>query len=244
MRIKLWLTYDGTNYCGWQRQKNGTSVQQIVEECIFSLTGENTKAIASGRTDAGVHSEGQVLHFDTNSSIPPEKFYLALNALFPEDIKATKSEAADSDFNARYSAKQKTYRYSFYFSNVILPLKNRYAAMCALTPDMGKMRMALEKFVGEKDFAAFSCKDSSVKSTVRKIYSARLTETDGGFYIDITGNGFLYNMVRIIAGAALAVGSGQAELSDIDISFETGERNKKFITLPARGLTLLEVKYE
>lgn len=244
MRIAITLTYDGKNYCGWQRQNNGVAVQQVIEEAIEKLTGEKVTVTSSGRTDAGVHAAGQVAHFDTKSTIPPEKFYLALNTFLPEDIKATASSAVSEDFHARYSVKKKTYRYNFYFSEVLLPLKDRYAEKCSEKVNFEKMQEATELFVGKKDFAVFSCLDTSVKTTVRKVYSAKIERSEGGFYFEICGSGFLYNMVRIIAGAILAVGMGDATTADIEKTFETGERNKKFVTLPAKGLTLFCVEYE
>ncbi len=244
MRIVLTITYDGKNYCGWQRQNNGITVQQVLEETIQKLTGEKVTVTASGRTDAGVHAIGQIAHFDTNSTIPPERFYLALNTYLPEDIKVIESKVAKEDFHARYSAKKKTYRYNFYFSEVTLPLKDRYAEKCSDTLDFEKMQSACKLFVGEKDFSPFSCLDMSVKTTVRKVYTAKLVKEEDGFYFEICGNGFLYNMVRIIAGAILAVGKGDADISDIEKAFATKERNKRFITLPAKGLTLVFVDYE
>ncbi len=244
MRIVLTLTYDGKNYCGWQRQNNGITVQQVLEETIFKLTGEKVTVTASGRTDAGVHAIGQVAHFDTSSTIPPERFYLALNTYLPKDIKVIASKASSEDFHARYSAKKKTYRYNFYFSEVTLPLKDRYAEKCSDHLDFEKMQSACKLFVGEKDFSAFSCLDMSVKTTVRKVYSAKIVKQYENFYFEICGNGFLYNMVRIIAGAILAVGKGDTTLSDIETAFSTGERNKRFTTLPAKGLTLMSVEYE
>ena len=172
MRIKLTITYDGTNYCGWQTQPNGLSVQSVLEQAIFSATGEkDIKIIGSGRTDAGVHATGQVAHFDTKSSIPPEKFFKAINAHLPADVKVIKSERADEHFNARKSAKQKTYAYSFYFGQTELPLKERYATRLDYVPSVEQLEKIAQVFVGEHDFKCFNASGGGAKTTVRTIYS-------------------------------------------------------------------------
>ena len=243
MKIRLVISYDGTNYCGWQSQENGTSVQQLVERAVLDATGEKVAVVSSGRTDAGVHAAGQVAHFETKCPIPPEKIKFALNALLPDDVKIVKSERAADDFHARYSAKKKTYRYSFYVSDVILPLKDRFAERIVSEPDYPKMLFAADALCGEHDFVAFSSVGSSVRSTVRTIYSISVTKTDGGFYFDVCGNGFLYNMVRVIAGTLIAVGYGEISAADIKAALESGKRDRRFKTLPAKGLTLLSVEY-
>ena len=155
MRIKLTLGYDGTNYCGWQVQPNGVTVQQVLEDALKTATGESTRITGSGRTDAGVHAVGQVAHFDTESSIPPERFYKALNAHLPLDIRVIKSERADDNFHACTSAKIKTYEYSLYFSEVEKPLKDRYAVKIDKKPDISVMKEFALELVGEHDFKAF-----------------------------------------------------------------------------------------
>ena len=244
MRYVLVLSYDGTAYCGWQRQKNGLSVQEVVETAIRSLTGADVTVTGSGRTDAGVHALAQVAHFDGDFSIPPEKFYLALNPYLPPDVKAIASFAAPPSFHARYSAKKKTYRYSFYYSAVVLPVKDRYAQPVAEENiDLDKLRNASEVFLGEHDFAAFRSVGSSVKDTVRTIYAIRVEDTEGGFYIEVTGNGFLYNMVRVMVGSLLAVANGDLTAEEIAAALSSGQRDKRFKTLPAKGLLLVGVQY-
>lgn len=242
MRIKITVSYDGTDFVGWQRQKNGYSVQQSIEEAIFSLTGETVSVTGSGRTDAGVHAEGQVAHFDTESSVPPEKFYLALNPFLPDSVKILSSERVKDTFHSVRCAKKKTYCYSFYFSSVPLPLKERYATRTD-SVDVEKMRDALSLFIGKHDFKAFSSVGSSVKTSEREIYDAKLIEENGFLRLYITGNGFLYNMVRIIAGTVLAVGQGSKTKDDIINAFVDGERNYAGKTLPAKGLTLKSAEY-
>ena len=170
MRIKLCLSYDGTDFCGWQRQRNGVSVQQTVEDAVYNLTGEKVTVTASGRTDAGVHAKEQVAHFDTNANIPPEKFYKALNTFLPNGVKALSSEKASDNFNARKNAKRKTYEYSLYLSDTELPLKERYGTRVYGDTDIEKMRSAARLIEGEHDFKAFSATGGSVKTTVRTIF--------------------------------------------------------------------------
>ena len=243
MRYVMKIAYDGTDYAGWQRQKNGVSIQETLEKAIETASGEKVVATASGRTDAGVHAEAQVVHFDADSAVPAEKFYKAINPFLPKDIKVISSCQVDCDFNARKSAKRKTYRYKFYFSEVDLPLKDRYAVKLSEEPDFEKIKNACALFVGEHDFKAFSSSGSSVKTTVRTVYSIDVERQNGGFSILITGNGFLYNMVRIISGVLLDVGYGKKTSEDILLAFETRKREVLGKTLPAKGLTLVGVEY-
>lgn len=243
MRIKLVLAYDGTDFCGWQTQKNGKSVQSALETAIKSLTGESVKVVASGRTDAGVHAEGQVAHFDTNSTVPPENFYKAINVYLPPEVRVLKSERAAEDFNARKSAKKKTYEYNFYVAEVENPLKERYALKICELPDMEKMQRAAALFVGEKNFKAFCATGSSAQTTVRTVYDVKVEKTESGFKIAVTGGGFLYNMVRIIAGTLLFAGQNKLTEADIVTAFCAGDRKYAGKTLPAKGLTLKSVEY-
>ena len=243
MRIKLTLSYDGTDFCGWQKQKNGASVQQTVETAIFSLTGEKVTVTASGRTDAGVHAAGQVAHFDTDSNIPPEKFYKALNVFLPAGVRAIGSERASENFNARKDAKRKTYEYSLYVSDAELPLKERYAVRVFGELDLAKMRSCAKILEGEHDYKAFSATGGSVKTTVRKVYAISVEKVGADIKIRVTGNGFLYNMVRIIAGALVKIGKGEISEKDIENALETGDRTLLGETLPAKGLCLVSVEY-
>lgn len=243
MRIKIVLSYDGTDFCGWQRQTNGVSVQQTVENAVFDLRGEKVIVTASGRTDAGVHAAGQVAHFDTNANIPPEKFYKALNTFLPDSVKVLSSEKVADNFNARKSAKRKTYEYSLYLSDTENPLKERYGTRVYGDIDIEKMRAAAKLLEGEHDFKAFSATGSSVKTTVRTVYGITVEKSGEDIKIRVTGNGFLYNMVRIIAGALVKAGKGELSESDIIKALETGERNLLGETLPAKGLCLLNAEY-
>lgn len=242
MRVVLKISYDGTNYCGWQRQKNGVSVQEVLEDVLLKLTGEKTNLTASGRTDSGVHAAGQIAHFDTNATIPPEKFYLALNSLLPNDVRVLSSFLAPDGFHARYTAKRKTYLYNFYISQVALPLKERYAVKID-DFDVEKANAALQKIVGTHDFKCFLSSGSEIKTTVRTIYSLTIDKTDNDVCIEVCGNGFLYNMVRIIAGTALMASQGKISATDVDNALLTGNRTLVGKTAPAKGLTLKSVEY-
>ena len=243
MRIKLKIEYDGTGYCGWQVQPNGVSVQEVITAAIKKITGEDAKLIGSGRTDAGVHAAGQVAHFDTMSSVPPEKFAHALNAVLPEDIKIISAEQTDDDFNARFSAKRKTYEYRMYVSEFSHPLKSRYAVWINYPLDVVKMNSAAKLFEGEHDFKCFLAANSSVKDTIRTVYNANVEKLGDEIVFSVTGNGFLYNMVRIMAGTLLAVGSGKLTESDVKQILESGERQLAGKTMPAKGLLLKSVEY-
>ncbi len=243
MRIKLTLSYDGTSFCGWQKQKNGVSVQGTIEEAIFALTGERVSVIGSGRTDAGVHAKGQVAHFDTSANIPPEKFYKALNTVLPAAVKAMSSEKVSDKFNANRTAKRKTYEYSLYISDVEQPLKERYSVRVYGNLSIEKMRSAAKILEGEHDFKAFSATGSSVKTTVRTIYGISVDKSGEDIKISVCGNGFLYNMVRIIAGAIVKAGKGEITERDILKALNTGDRTLLGETLSAKGLCLLKVEY-
>ena len=242
MRIILTISYDGTAYCGWQRQKNGISVQEVIENAILKLTSEKVSLIASGRTDAGVHAMGQVAHFDTTSKVPPEKFYLALNSYLPNDIRILFSSLAKEDFHARYSAKRKTYVYKFYLSPVILPLKDRYATRIENFNEE-TAQAVLNQIVGTHDFKCFLSSGSEVKTTVRTIYSATVYKAGDDISLEITGNGFLYNMVRIIAGTVVASCENKITADDLKNALLSGNRNAVGKTAPAQGLCLKSVEY-
>lgn len=244
MRIKLTLEYDGTPFCGWQTQPNGNSVQQEVTSAIKKVTGEDVNLVGSGRTDAGVHALAQVAHFDTDSTIPPERFAPVLNAILPDEIKVLKSELVSDDFNARYSAKRKTYEYRMYCSKTSHPLKSRYSVQIGYPLNVEQMRVAASFFVGEHDFKCFLASNSSVKSTVRTVYAADVEICGDEIVFTTTGNGFLYNMVRIMVGTIVKVGEGKMSAEDVKRVVESGDRNAAGKTMPAKGLVLKSVEYD
>ena len=243
MKIKLTVSYDGTLYCGWQKQKNGISVQGVIENAVEKLTGEKVSVTGSGRTDAGVHAAGQVACFDTLSNIPPEKFYKALNVFLPPDVKVIKSERAADDFHPVKAAKKKTYEYTLYESDVPLPLLERYAGRIDKGLNLNAVRAAAEIIEGTHDFKSFSATGSSVKTTVRTVYSVKVIKKENVIKISVCGNGFLYNMVRIIVGTLVKVGQGKMAAQDVSLMFETDIRKKGGTTFPAKGLCLKKVEY-
>lgn len=243
MRIMLVLQYDGTNFCGWQVQPGLRTVQGELENAVFSLTGERVSVIASGRTDSGVHARGQVAHFDTNSTIPPENFCRALNVLLPSDVKVIKSELAPENFHSRFSAKKKTYIYRFYKSSVELPLYSRYACRIDEKTDETAMNQAAQALVGTHDFKCFMSSGSDVKNTVRTIYECRIYKNGDLLELKVCGNGFLYNMVRAIAGTLYFVGLGKSSVKSVKAAIESKDRFFAGKTMPPQGLTLEEVFY-
>lgn len=242
--IKLTISYDGTNYCGWQKQKNGQSVQQVLEKALQDLTGKKIAITGSGRTDAGVHAEGQVASFNNSSlTIPPEKFAKALNTFLPYDVRVLSSEEASKDFHAVKSAKRKTYTYSFYVSQVEKPLLERYATKVDKMPDVDLMKKGAKIFIGEHDFACFKASGSSAKTTVRTIYDISISCEEEQLKITVTGNGFLYNMVRILSGTLLELGQGRLTLENLQNMLINKDRKSGGKTLCAKGLCLKSVEY-
>lgn len=247
MRYKLTVEYDGEKFCGWQRQLSDRSVQQTLEEALEKL-GIKTVVTASGRTDSGVHAAGQIVHFDAESSIPTDKFPLAVNAYLPDDVSVTDCEIVSDGFNARFDAKRKTYCYRLYYSRVRHPLLEKNHTHVTVEPDEEKMKRAAQYIVGEHDFKCFEASGSKVKSTVRKVYALDIkTSLNNGskiYEIYVTGNGFLYNMVRIIAGTLYYVGIGKLLPEDVLEIIKKKKRVGAGKTMPPKGLTLEEVFYE
>ena len=244
MKVKLVISYDGTDYSGWQVQPNKNTIQGQLESAIFSLTGEKVRVTGSGRTDAGVHAERQVACFNVKTeSIPAEKYYLALNTILPPDVKVIESSLIEEDIHPVKCAKKKTYVYSFYLSNVELPLKERYAVKISQDLNLSEMQAAARLIEGEHDFKAFCSSGSSVLTTVREIYSVKIEKVENDLKIYVTGNGFLYNMVRIICGTLLKIGEGKLDKNVILEMFKNLKRERGGRTLPAKALKLLNVEY-
>ncbi len=239
-RIQLTIEYDGTNYAGWQRQSNALAVQQVIEEALSRLTGEHVTIHGASRTDAGVHALGQCAHFDTCSRIPGEKFSYAVNTMLPPDIRVSRSQDAPEDFHARFSARGKRYRYLFYDAPHAGAL-NRLTHAHSIYPLNDRLMQAeTEALLGTHDFAAFAASGSAVKDTVRTLWRAAVSRSDNDVMLIIEGNGFLYNMVRIIAGTLRDIGSGKLEPGALKKAIETGNRLDLGVTAPAHGLTLME----
>lgn len=244
MRIALVIEYDGTAYCGWQVQKNGESVQGVIERAILKATGKAVRLVGSGRTDSGVHALGQVAHFDIDSKVPAESFAPMLNALLPCDVLILKSIQVEKTFNARFSAKKKTYRYRCYSSRYARPLQKRYAVNVPQGYDLALMQQAARLIEGEHDFKCFSASGSSVKNTTRTVYRLEIFEKDGDLIFEICGNGFLYNMVRSVVGTLLKVGYGKMTTAELSKAMTENLRSAVGKTMPACGLCLVSVEYD
>ena len=242
-RLKLIVEYDGTDYCGWQRQINGPSVQQTLEEALSRLTGETIAVTGSSRTDAGVHAMGLCAHFDSATRIPPEKIAFALNTMLPPDIRVRESGLAPEGFHARYAACGKVYRYRFFNSRHDCAIGRQYAAHVPLPLDVERMNQEAQALCGTHDFEAFAASGSVVKSTVRTIYRVQVRRVGEHVEMLVLGDGFLYNMVRIIAGTLMEVGTGKREPGAIAAAIETRDRLALGQTAPAKGLTLMRVLY-
>ncbi len=242
-RIRLIVEYDGTNYAGWQRQSNALSVQQVLENAVRSLTGEEISLTGASRTDAGVHALGQNAHFDTNSRIPADKFAFALNTLLPDDIRVNGSSEVSRGFHARFSAVGKEYRYLIYSSPHSSALYRKLCAHVIYPLDTEKMRREAESMLGRHDFAPFAASGSIVKDTVREIDRIDVCRETPFIVMRVHGNGFLYNMVRILAGTLIAVGSGKLAPGAIERALKSGSRLELGITAPPQGLTLMRVDY-
>ncbi len=242
--IKLILQFDGSAYHGWQKQKNAVTIQEIIERALFDITGEEVTVTGCGRTDSGVHAKGYVCNFKTGASIPPERFAYALDARLPEDIVCIASGAVDMNFDAKRSAKAKKYTYLILnseFPDVFL--RNR-SWHYKYPLDIIKMQNAAKYFVGEHDFVGFASSGYTVKTTVRTIYSLEVSQKGDLIQIDVCGNGFLYNMVRIITGTLLFCGAGRIEADSIPEIIISRDRSRAGITAPPGGLYLSEVFYK
>lgn len=241
--IYLRIEYDGTSYFGWQRQQNAISIQQVIEEKICDVTGEDVSVIGSGRTDSGAHARGQVANFYTNSSIPPEKFSFVLNTKLPSDIRVKESKEVPMDFHARYCAVAKRYTYSMVLDRHGIAIGRYYYYNIKEILDIDNMIRGASIFQGTHDFKAFMSKGSSVKNTVRTIYSSRIISEHPFLYFDIVGNGFLYNMVRIMVGTLIEIGRGKLTFLDAAQIIKKGDRRLAGPTAPAHGLCLEDVYY-
>jgi len=244
MRVVLILQYHGKNFCGWQTQPGLRSVQQTLEDALLGLTGVKPTVTGSGRTDSGVHALRQVAHFDTEyKSIPAERYSFALNIVLPSDVKVIKSFLAPEGFHARYSAKRKTYRYSFYVSDCTLPMYDD-RALQIYKVDTEKMKEAAKFIVGKHDFRCFLAADSDVTDTVRRVYFCNVKVHGRFIDVIVCGNGFLYNMVRTIAGTLYFAGIGKFEPAFVKNIIEGKNRELAGKTLAAKGLALIDVRYK
>lgn len=242
-RIRLTLDYIGTAYSGWQRQPDRDTVQQRVEDALFSLTGERTKVVASGRTDAGVHALGQVAHFDTDSDIPVKNFMTGLNHFLPPDIRILKAENVKNDFHARFSAHEKTYCYCIYECPFDRAAYLNRAVRVSEKLDVKAMRKASTAFLGEHDFTSFMSTGADTLGAVRTVKDVRVVRSGGLVRIFVTANGFLYNMVRLIAGVLVRAGQGKIDKAGVEKLIALKDKHAVREVMPAEGLYLVSVKY-
>lgn len=242
--IKLTIEYDGKDFNGWQKQPDKLNIQGNIENAIKAITGEEVELNASGRTDAGVHAFAQVANFKTNSNIPIEKFPIAINSKLKKSIIIKSAEEVDERFHSRLTCKRKTYRYVINNSVEGTAIYRNLEYHIPTKLDLEKMQEAVQYFIGEHDFKAFKASGTSSKSSVRTIYNAKVYQIGERIYIELTGNGFLYNMVRIIAGTLVEVGFGKILPTEIPEIINSKKRENAGKTLPAHGLYLLNVEYK
>lgn len=242
--IKLTIEYDGKGFNGWQKQPNKLNIQGEIEKAIYNITKEKVALIGSGRTDAGVHALGQVANFKTDSQIPIEKLAIAINSQLKNSIVIKNAEEVNERFHSRYNAKQKTYRYIINNSKTGSAIYRNLEYCFPIKLDVEKMKKAAKYFEGEHDFKAFKSSGTSSKNSVRTIYKAEVKQDKERIIIELTGNGFLYNMVRIISGTLLDVGLGKILPEEIPNIIEEKNRQKAGKTLPPHGLYLVAVEYK
>lgn len=242
-RVKLTIAYDGTNYCGWQIQPNGITIEEVLNRKLSEMTGEQITVIGASRTDSGVHARGNVAVFDTESPIPAERMAYALNRKLPEDIVVVKSEEVALDWHPRYQDCTKTYEYHIWNAEVPDPTKRHTTYHVSYRLNLEKMREAAQYLVGEHDFVSFCSIHKNVKTTVRTIYDLTVKKNAEELVIRVRGNGFLYNMVRIIVGTLLRVGRGFYTPEQVKEILEAKNREAAGVTAPPQGLMLMEIQY-
>ncbi|KRN98280.1 tRNA pseudouridine(38-40) synthase TruA [Companilactobacillus kimchiensis] len=245
-RYKLTISYDGTKFHGFQRQNDLRTVQGVVEKALSKMTkGKQVNVFGSGRTDAGVHAFGQVIHFDYPGMMPAENMLKAVNSLMPLDILVSSASIVDENFHARFGVKRKTYQYRVDCGYYTDPFKRFYTGHYPYTLDVDKVQIALKDLVGEHDFSSFAASGGVIENKVRTIYSATAVynKSNDELVFEFTGNGFLYNMVRILVATLLEIGNGRRDVHDFLRLFEVKDRQEARGTAPASGLYLKEVFY-
>lgn len=243
-RVMLVVAYEGTNYCGWQVQPNGITIEGVLNQTLSELLGEQIVVIGASRTDSGVHSYGNVAVFDTDTRIPAEKISYALNQRLPEDIVVQSSREVPADFHPRHCNSRKTYEYRILNRRMPLPMRRRDTYFYYHALDVERMQQAAEYLVGEHDFKSFCATAAVVETTVRRIYSLDVERVGDVIVIRVTGSGFLYNMVRIIAGTLILIGAGKKEPESIQAMLAACDRSAAGPTAPAHGLTMIGIEYE
>ena len=242
-RMLITISYDGTAYHGWQFQPNAITVQSVIENALFELLNEKVTVVGTSRTDAGVHAKEFTFHLDCADNIPKAAFLRGLNGLLPYDIAVTDAKEIAPDFHARYNALGKTYCYNIYNSNKKDPFKLRFAWQIERPLDIDKMNEFAKSIVGKHDFYAFSSSGRTVENTIRTVSECYVTKNGDDVKLYITADGFLYNMVRIIIGTAVAVSDGKINVSDIEDILKKRDRAALGMTAPPQGLFLEKVHY-
>jgi len=243
-RVRLTVAYDGTNYCGWQLQPTEITIEKVLNDAIRKVTKEEISVIGASRTDSGVHALGNVAVFDTESAIPPERFCYALNPFLPEDVVVVKSEEVALDWHPRRNKCTKTYEYKIINAKMPDPTRRHTSHFVSFDLNLERMQKAAAYLVGTHDFVSFCCVRTSVEDTVRTIYNLDVTKQGDEITIRVTGNGFLYNMVRIIAGTLIQVGRGYYEPEEVKRMLDAKSRIEAGTTAPPQGLKLVEIRYE
>ena len=245
-KYKVVIAYDGTAYSGWQYQENATGIQQVVEAALAYLEGAPVRIFGSSRTDAGVHANGFVGHFELATPIPPKNLVRALNARLPRDIRILKAAYAPASFDARLSAKGKEYRYQLYQAAILPPTLAPYWTFCHRPLDLEAMREAARNFVGRHDFVAFAANPNrELDSTVRTIFSFDVLKTGRKYVFVVRGDGFLYKQVRSMVGFLIAVGKGNEPPSAVaELLAAKAPRTARVETAPPQGLFLHKVFYK
>lgn len=242
-RMKCIVSYDGTLFSGYQVQVDKRTVQSELESVLEKMHKKTVKVVASGRTDAGVHALGQVIHFDTHLDIPEERWVSALNAMLPKDIAVLSAESVSETFHARYDAKGKTYKYEIQLSKIRNPLMRHYSYHYPYPVDEGRIEKAISYAIGTHDFSSFCAANTDVKDKVRTIHSIECERSGDLLTLTYTGNGFLYNMVRILTGTLIEIGSGRREPDEMEQIIAACDRSAAGKTAPPQGLYLQKVYY-
>lgn len=241
--IKLTIEYDGTNYCGWQIQANAISIQALIEKALRKILHKNIKVTSASRTDSGVHAKGQVANFNTNSKLSLKEIKKALNGNLPKDIRVVAISNVKKDFNAQFSAKSKLYRYAIYNREDNSPFFDRFSIHIPLRLNIKKMKKASSFLLGRHDFSSFKGAKGTTKTSIRNIKRVCLNKSKDFIFIDIESDGFLYNMARNIAGTLIEIGREKIAPLDMLKILSFRDRTKAGPTAPAKGLTLIKVKY-
>lgn len=243
-RVKLEIAYDGSNYCGWQIQTNGTSVEEVINKTLSDLLKKDIKVIGASRTDSGVHAMGNIAVFDTDTRIPTDRISYALNQRLPKDIQVQSSVEVDKDFHPRFRKNKKTYQYRILNRNFSLPTERLYSYLFTYELDLDAMKEAAVHLIGRHDYKSFCSARTDVKDTVRTIYSLDIGKVGDMVLIDVVGNGFLYNMIRIIVGTLIKVGEGVYSPDKVKEILLACDRRLAGPTAPAKGLMLVSIDYD